>query len=101
MCQYANGTMCQLAGAFNGLIMFIFSNWHIGISAHCSIIHSFILLIGTLAYCPIGTLFHHSNLFLNFLKLIVISTIAINARIIISFTTNATSTPSIINLRTA
>ena len=41
MCQYANGTMCQLAGAFNGLIMFIFSNWHIGILPNWHIIPSF------------------------------------------------------------
>ena len=45
-------------------------------------------------------IFNH-NLFLNFLKLIVINRTAIKARILTSDHTNEMSTPSIINLRTA
>ena len=43
----------------------------------------------------------YSNLYLNFLILTVISTVAINNKIPISLYTNTTGTPSIINFRTA
>ena len=45
--------------------------------------------------------FLYSNRYLNFLMLIVISTMAISNKMLISLSPNTTGTPSIISLRTA